>query len=175
MIGQDGMREALEKEGFVITDDHPDFVFVGLDKNGDYARYSKALRFLLEGARLVGTNLDRILAKPGGFEVGNGSIVKLFEYASGQTSPDIAKPAWPILETALAHAGIDKEQAVIVGDNLETDIALGYNNGVATVFVESGVHRRDDIERLQIHPDTTVASLDDFDFFGLRPMGDRNL
>ncbi len=163
-IGANGMKQALEDNGFTITDDHPDYVFVGLDKQGDYAKYSKALAMLLNGAKLIGTNHDRILAKPGGFEVGNGSVVALFEYAMGTPSPKIGKPALPILETALKKAGISKEDAIVIGDNLETDIALGYNNGVKTVFVQSGVHTAADIERLNITPDWTVESLDEVDF-----------
>lgn len=166
-IGQNGMKEALEEAGFTITDDHPDYVFVGLNKQADYALYSKALALLLNGARLIGTNHDRILAKPGGFEVGNGSIVTLFEYATDTKSPKIGKPDWPILEAALEKAGIDKKNAVIIGDNLETDVALGYNHQVQTVFVESGVHHAEDIERLKIVPDETVASLDEADFLRL--------
>lgn len=170
MIGQAGMKEALELEGFAITEDHPAFVFIGLDKSADYAKYSRALGFLLNGAKLIGTNMDRILAKPGGFEVGNGSVVTLFEYATGQKSPDIAKPSAPILETALNKLHISKEEAVIIGDNLETDIALGYNNQVQTLFVQSGVHKESDIERLGIIPDETVASLDEADFLRLSAM-----
>ncbi|WP_273235365.1 HAD family hydrolase [Ileibacterium valens] len=64
-IGQNGMKQALLDNGFTITDEKPDFVFVGLDKNADYAAYSKALDMLLNGAKLIGTNKDRILAKPG--------------------------------------------------------------------------------------------------------------
>ncbi len=163
-IGANGMKQALEDEGFIITDQNPDYVFVGLDKQGTYAKYSKALALLLGGATLIGTNHDRILAKPGGFEVGNGSIVALFEYATGKPSPKIGKPALPILETALKKAGISREDAIVIGDNLETDIALGYNNGVQTVFVQSGVHSAKDIERLNIFPDLTVESLDEVDF-----------
>lgn len=167
MIGKEGMRQALVEEGFEISDDHPDFVFIGLDPDAGYKDYSKALGLLLEGAKLIGTNMDRILAKPGGFDVGNGSVVTLFEYATNQKSPQIAKPYAPILETALAYAGISKKDAVLIGDNLETDIALGYNNQVQTLFVQSGVHHASDIERLQIFPDQTVVSLDDADLLAL--------
>ena len=77
----------MTEEGFRITDQDPDFVFVGLNKEATYAEYSKALTFLLQGAKLIGTNQDRILAKPDGFEIGNGSVVAMFEYASNQKSP----------------------------------------------------------------------------------------
>ena len=160
-IGQEGMKEALESEGIQITDEDPQALFVGLDKTMDYAGYSRALRHLLNGAVLVGTNKDRILAKPSGFEVGNGSVVALFEYASGQTSPDIAKPHAPILDLMLDRNGLRREDVILVGDNLETDIALGYNNHVKTILVESGVHSRNDISRLGVIPDLVIGSLDE--------------
>ena len=76
-IGQDGLREALEDNGFTVTEQDVDLVFVGLDNTGTYEKYSKALDFLLKGAKLIGTNNDRLLAQPGGFAVGNGSIVAM--------------------------------------------------------------------------------------------------
>lgn len=160
-IGQKGMEEALLDEGFEITEDHPDFLFVGLDKSQTYAGYSRALTHVLNGARLIGTNKDRVLAKPGGFEVGNGSVVALFEYASNQTSPEIAKPHAPILDLCLEKHGLSRKDVILVGDNLETDIALGYNNHVKTIFVQSGVHHRDDIDRLCVFPDLVIESLDE--------------
>ena len=81
------MKDALNQEGFIIDDENPDFVFIGLDKDATYASYSKALSLILNGAKIIGTNNDRILAKPGGFEVGNGSVVDMFEYAANQKIP----------------------------------------------------------------------------------------
>ena len=158
-IGQDGLREALEDNGFTVTEQDVDLVFVGLDNTGTYEKYSKALDFLLKGAKLIGTNNDRLLAQPGGFAVGNGSIVAMFEYASGQVSPKIGKPHAPILEEALKYFQLRAEEAVILGDNLETDILLGVENHVDTIFVTSGVHQREDVERLNIHPTHTIDDL----------------
>ncbi|MFR9119345.1 MAG: HAD hydrolase-like protein, partial [Merdibacter sp.] len=107
-------------------------MFVGLDKHADYRRYSDALSELLKGAKLIGTNADRIIATSAGFDVGNGSIVAMLEYASGQRSPKIGKPCAPILLLALEQLQLTKEDVVIVGDNLETDIALGASQGVET-------------------------------------------
>lgn len=166
-IGKDGMKQALLDGGFLITDKDPDFVFIGLDKDADYHSYSKALTYLLKGAKLIGTNKDWILAKPGGFEMGNGSIVAMFEYASHQKSPDIAKPSYPILKYCLEHYGLNKEDVLLIGDNLGTDIKLGYNHGIQTVFVETGVHTRADLEDFDVKPTYVVSNLMDllrFDF-----------
>ena len=47
----------------------------------------------------------------------------------------------------------------VLGDNLETDIRLGFDHGVETVFVTSGVHQREDIARLGVYPDHVVDDL----------------
>ncbi len=158
-IGKDGMKQALLENGFEITTDHPDFVFVGLDKEATYESYSNALKYLLDGAKLIGTNSDWILASPNGFELGNGSIVAMFEYATKQKSPKIAKPYAPILNYCLQHYSLKKEDVLLLGDNLGTDIRLGYENGIDTVFVETGVHTRQDIETFGIKPKYTVSNL----------------
>lgn len=160
-LGKAGLWQALTEEGYRITDQDPDFVFVGLNKEATYAEYSKALTFLLRGAKLIGTNQDRILAKPDGFEIGNGSVVAMFEYASNKKSPDIAKPHTPILDLCLQHYNLQKEDVILIGDNLETDILLGKNAGVETVFVQTGVHMAKDISRLGIEPDHIVTDLRD--------------
>ena len=50
---------------------------------------------------------------------------------------------------------------ILIGDNLETDILLGKNAGVETVFVQTGVHMAKDISRLGIEPDHIVTDLRD--------------
>lgn len=157
-IGMDGLKEALLKNGFTFTED-PECVFVGLDRNGTYEKYSNALQYLLNGAILVGTNDDRLLAHGNSYHVGNGSIVRMFEYATGQTSLRIGKPSKVILEEMLEAFHLKKEDCIIVGDNLETDIALGVNEGVDTILVTTGVHQREDIERLNIKPTMIIDNL----------------
>lgn len=158
-IGMDGLREALENNGFEIVDENADFLFVGLDRSGTYTNYSKKLRHLLNGAKLVGTNSDRLLANDEGFNVGNGAVVAMFEYATGQKSEAIGKPNAPILDEALAYINKSKEECAIIGDNLETDIKLGSDNGVDTIFITTGVHTIEDIAKLKIEPTMTISSL----------------
>lgn len=158
-VGMDGLREALENKGFEIVETDADFLFVGLDRAGNYASYSQKLQHLLQGASLVGTNSDRLLASDTGFNVGNGAIVAMFEYASGQKSEAIGKPHYPILEEALAYLGKSKQECAIIGDNLETDILLGVKYDVETIFVTTGVHSIEDCDRLNISPTVTISTL----------------
>lgn len=158
-IGQAGLKEAFDEGGFIYDENNPAYVFVGLNVEGNYQLYSQALHYLLNGAELVATNNDRRLPHGDRYHIGNGAIVAMLEYASGQTSIKIGKPYEPILKAALEHFSVKQEDVILIGDNLETDIQLGIHCGVETIFVDSGVHSFDDIEKLQIIPSEKIHSL----------------
>lgn len=159
VIGQDGLKEALKENGFVEVEENADFVFVGLEFKADYAKYSKALHHLLKGAKLIATNKDRKLPSGDTFNIGNGAVVVMLEYASGQEAFVAGKPYEPILEEVLAYKNLTLNDIILLGDNLETDIALGYYKNAETIFVTTGVHHEADCDRLGIHPTKTIHSL----------------
>lgn len=158
-IGQEGLREALVEAGFIICDQDVELVFVGLDQQANYQTYSEAYAHLQKGAILVGTNPDRRLPAGNTFKVGNGAIVHMLEYCSGQQSIMIGKPCAPMMEEALRYVGVRKEDCIIIGDNLETDIAFGLQHGVETIFVSGGVHELKDCDDLQIYPHHCIRDL----------------
>lgn len=158
-IGMEGLKVALLNEGFNLVNSGADFVFVGLDKTGTYEKYSIALQNLVAGAKLVGTNNDRILLQENGANVGNGSIVAMLEHAANQTSIKIGKPYRVMVDEFLAHYHLDKAECVIIGDNLETDIKCGNDVGIETILVESGVHQESDCEVYHIYPSKIIKSL----------------
>ena len=53
---------------------------------------------------------------------------------------------------ALDRYGINKEDAVVIGDRLYTDVACGVNAGIDSIFVLSGEGTLADIEEMNIHP-----------------------
>lgn len=165
-VGMEGLKAALLEEGFELVEHQADFVFIGLDRLGTYDKYSHALENLLEGAKLVGTNNDRKLPHNGGYKIGNGAVVAMLEYASNQRSIQIGKPYLPILESACDYYQTPMSEMIMIGDNLETDILLGVNAGIETIFVTSGVHHEQDCTRLGIHPTHTVHNL--MDIVGLK-------
>lgn len=161
MIGEAGLKEALLQNGFELVDQDADFVFVGLDRNATYRDYSLAFRQLYKGAKLVGTNSDTVLLSEEGVNVGNGSIVHMLETCSGQTSMQIGKPSSVILDCALRYTGWDKEDVILIGDNLYTDILCGLQAGAKTALVLTGISKREDVEKTGIIPDYIVDNMMD--------------
>ena len=158
-IGQEGMKEPLLEQGFIIDEQEADHVFIGLDVHASYEQYCKAFNLIQKGAILIGTNADRRLPHGDGYRIGNGAIVAMFQYASESEGLIIGKPNEAMMKEALSFAHVDASHCVMIGDNLETDILFGIQNQVETIFVTSGVHDEHDAKRMDIQPDIIVHNL----------------
>lgn len=145
MIGEEGMSEALLEQGFTLCKEDVELVFVGLDSHAEYETYCEAFYHLQKGAKLIGTNSDRRLPHKEYFHIGNGAIVHMLEYCSEQKAIMIGKPYAPIMEEALRYANVCKDECLMIGDNLETDVMFGLRHDVDTIFVTTGVHTRKDL------------------------------
>jgi arabinose operon protein AraL len=73
----------------------------------------------------------------------------------------VGKPSPIILEVALGVLGTEPTESVVVGDRLETDIAMGRRAGLGTILVLSGVTAPDDPRIAGVGPDHVVPSIAD--------------
>ena len=71
----------------------------------------------------------------------------------------IGKPQPEMLLLAMEKSGFAKEETVMIGDRLYTDIASGVNAGVSTIFVLSGEGTTDDLEQSEVKPDFIYDSI----------------
>lgn len=139
VIGTQAFKARVAECGFTLVDKDAAAVLVALDRNFDYAMMTTALRNILDGADLIGTNPDLIRPLADGFEPGAGAIAASIAAASGATPLFMGKPDPTILYTALARLGIDAADAIMIGDKLDTDILAAERAGVTSIFVETGV------------------------------------
>jgi NagD protein len=64
-----------------------------------------------------------------------------------------------MMRSALRQLGRHSEDAVMIGDRMDTDIVAGTESGMETILVLSGVTRREEIERFPYRPSRIVASV----------------
>jgi 4-nitrophenyl phosphatase len=138
VIGEEGLRGELERRGFVLTEDHPRYVIVGIDRSFSYEKLAAAARAIREGAALIATNNDAALPTEKGLFPGNGSLVAAVSVASGASPIVIGKPEPIIVRYALERLGVPADDTLIVGDNLHTDIDAGANSGLDSLLVLTG-------------------------------------
>lgn len=162
IIGQIGLkRELLQHAELSLDDQQPDYVVVGMDTDLTYHKIRVAVRAIRQGAAFIGTNADMNL--PSGDELlpGNGSQCTMIAAASGVAPLYIGKPESIIVDKALAKTGYTRQEALIVGDNYDTDIKAGLNSQVDTLLTLTGVTTRQDL--VDKTPATyTVDNLDEF-------------
>jgi 4-nitrophenyl phosphatase len=148
MIGEDGIRVALEEKGFIVVgvEDAPqaEAVVMGIDRGINFDKVAEATLLVRAGRPFYTTNTDRTFPTTRGEIPGSGAWVSVVSMAAG-VEPIIAGKPFPyLMELALERLGTAKEDTLVVGDRLETDVAAGQAVGCPTAFVLSGVSKREE-------------------------------
>lgn len=164
VIGDVGLKQAIAEAGYVEDTDNPDYVVVGLDWEVDYEKLSIATLAIQKGAHFVGTNPDLNIPTERGLMPGAGSIITLIEVATRVKPVYIGKPNAIIMEKAVEHLGLPRQEVIMVGDNYLTDIRAGIDNGIPTLLVTTGFTKPEEVPDLPIQPDYVLSSLAEWNF-----------
>jgi HAD superfamily hydrolase (TIGR01458 family) len=139
-----------------------DVVVVGdLGEDFGYAVLNQAFREVLRGAELVALQKNRYWRTPDGLSLDVGPFVAALEYATGREAVVVGKPARAFFATVLAGLGVDPADAVMVGDDVESDVGGALGAGLAGVLVRTGKYRPDAVAASGVEPTATVDSIAD--------------
>lgn len=163
VLGESGLTEALHNVGYVLTEHQPDYVVLGETTAYSYQRMTQAVRLILGGARFIATNPDPNGPGEGGIAPACGAIASLLATATGVQPYFVGKPNPLMMRTALRFLNEHSENAIMVGDRMDTDIRTGTEAGMETVLVLSGVTRRDMVELFPYRPTRIVNSVADLE------------
>lgn len=152
VIGEPGLINAMYEAGYTMNNVNPDYVVVGEARSYTFDTLKKAVRFVLGGAKLVGTNPD--LTGPGeeGLIPACGALLAPIELATGSKAYFVGKPNPLMMRHALIKLGAKREETVIVGDRMDTDIVAGIESDIETVLVLSGVTGPAELARFAYAP-----------------------
>ncbi|RSM24852.1 UMP phosphatase [Aeromonas salmonicida] len=135
VIGEGALTHELYKAGFTITDIDPDFVVVGETRNYNWTMMHPAC----------------------------GALCAPIERMTGKKPFYVGKPSAWIIRAALNRMEAHSDDTIIIGDNLRTDILAGFQAGLETVLVLSGVSKVADIDRMPFRPNHIFDSVVDID------------
>ncbi|AIE85275.1 HAD-IIA family hydrolase [Fimbriimonas ginsengisoli] len=141
VVGEPGLVATLAEHGIESTgDQNPDAVVVGLCRQFTYDLMREAMFRIRAGARFVATNPDATYpVEGGGLIPGAGSVVAAIQTCSETEPFVVGKPNPFLIQAALQEAGLAPEEALVVGDRLDTDIESGRSAGCPTFLVLTGV------------------------------------
>lgn len=169
LVGERGLRRQLEGAGLRVVDepDTAETVVVSVDRGFDYDRLTDALWALSnDDAAFVGTDPDVTIPGAERPVPGSGAIVEAVA-AVAERDPDVVlgKPSDYAREMALDRLGVPAEECLVVGDRLNTDVALGARAGMTTALVLTGIVREERLEAelaaADVEPDYVLDSLAD--------------
>ncbi|HEP3824968.1 TPA: TIGR01457 family HAD-type hydrolase [Streptococcus pyogenes] len=162
VIGETGLKSAIAAAGYVEELENPAYVVVGLDSQVTYEMLAIATLAIQKGALFIGTNPDLNIPTERGLMPGAGALNVLLEAATRVKPVFIGKPNAIIMNKSLEVLGIQRSEAVMVGDNYLTDIMAGIQNDIATILVTTGFTRPEEVPTLPIQPDHVLSSLDEW-------------
>jgi HAD superfamily hydrolase (TIGR01458 family) len=119
---------------------------------------NRALRLLLDGARLVTLGMGRYWMAPDGIRLDNGAYASALAYASGQEPVVVGKPSPDYFRTALEMLGLPPEQVAMVGDDILNDVDAAQKLGMRGILVQTGKFRPEDLQR-GVTPDVVLPGV----------------
>jgi len=163
VVGMPALREQLFQDtkfqAVQYGETVPAAVVVGLDKLFTYEKLLLAHHAILAGARFIATNADATLPTENGLVPGCGAVVAAIATSTGVQPVVIGKPEPLMLEMALHRLGVKPDEAVMVGDRLDTDILAGHRAGMLTLLVLTGVSTREEVATAEALPDLVFTDL----------------
>lgn len=152
VIGEHGILNALYDKGITYNDVNPDYVVVGEASTYNLEQVTKAVRLVNAGAKLIGTNYDLTGPTEYGIAPACRALVAPIELATGKNAYFVGKPNPLMMRTGLRLLGVHSENAVMIGDRMDTDIIAGIETGLDTVLVLSGVTTLETCEQYPYRP-----------------------
>ena len=136
-VGSAVLRQTLRDAG-AVESESPDFVVVGIELDMKISDLISAVRYVANGARLIASNGDVVIPTTGGPEPETGAVIAFLEAATGVQATVVGKPKPEIFKYAIDLLGIARDEIVMIGDTLATDVAGAKAAGLCSILVASG-------------------------------------
>lgn len=162
VCGTESLKAEIRGQGFEITDEleKVDVVVMGFDTELTFKKLEDVSKLLLlrENIPYIATNPDYVCPTEFGSVPDCGSVCDMLYNVSGRRPLVIGKPEplMPIL--AMDKWGYTKEETVVIGDRIYTDIKSGIRADVSTILVLSGETTREILEKSPEKPSYVMES-----------------
>jgi NagD protein len=131
IIGDAGLIHAMYSVGYTVNNVNPDYVVVGDTHSYNFEKIELAVNLVIRGAKLIGTN------------------------------PDVSKPNPLMMRIALKRLGVKREDAIVIGDRMDTDVICGLESEIDTLLVLSGISDRKTIDQFPYRPQYILSGVKD--------------
>ena len=152
IIGDAGLIHALYSVGYTVNNVNPDYIVVGDTHSYNFEKIELAVNLVIRGAKLIGTNPDISGPVEVGITPSTKALIAPIEIATGKKAYYVGKPNPLMMRSALKRLGVRREDAIVIGDRMDTDIRCGLESEIDTLLVLSGITDRKGIDQFPYSP-----------------------
>jgi len=160
-VVRDGLREDFS--GISEDTKRPEVVLMG-DIGGE-GYPPELLREIFEhvmnGAKILALHKNRFWQKPDGLHLDLGVFVAAIEYATGQQAEILGKPSKAFFHGICHRLSVSPDEALMVGDDVESDVGGAREAGLKTALVRTGKYRADFVKQSGIKANLVLPSIVD--------------
>jgi len=165
VLGTASFIAELRKNDLLITERYEEdiaCVVVAYDSELTYEKLTEVCKVLFTtDVPFYGTNPDLRCPIDFGFIPDCGAICDMITATTDKAPTYLGKPSRAVVDLCLYLSGFTREETLVVGDRLYTDIACGINGGVDTCVVFTGEATREDIINTPYQPTFAFATIKD--------------
>ena len=138
----------------------PEVVIIGdLGKEWTFERMNNIFRMVMNGSEILALHKGKYYQVENGLQLDTGAIITGIEYASGKQAITVGKPVEEFFNLALKDLGLNKNEVVMIGDDLESDVWGAHQCGIKAGLVKTGKFRQDVFESSDVKPDFVLESI----------------
>ena len=117
-----------------------DLLLVTLDRTLNFKKLEIAAKALEKGAKFYAANIDDTCPVDSGEVIDAGSTISALEKRTHlKLEKHFGKPSEFMMNEIKSRFNFNNNEAIIIGDRIETDIALGNIFGIDTALVSTGI------------------------------------
>lgn len=157
--GSPALQAEIKNQGIEVhnlyTDTEPvkvDAIAVARSTDFNFANISRIINITrkFDNIPIFGSDPDpNILMKPGIQIPGSGSVAACIECATGKKVEVLGKPTDIMFDIVLKHLNVTSDEVIMVGDRVITDIAFASHHKARSIFVLSGMDKREDADSVE--------------------------
>jgi HAD superfamily hydrolase (TIGR01458 family) len=147
---------------FIFDEERPDYIVLGdIGERWDLELINRLFNVMQNGAELIALHKGRFWQTSEGLKADIGFFVTGLEYVSSKTASVMGKPNPDFYRRVLSSAGIDAQDALMVGDDIDSDVGGAQLVGIKGCLVKTGKFRQAYFEQSDVKPDYVIHSVNE--------------
>lgn len=145
---------------FIYDEQQPDYVVLGdIGDRWDLNLINSLFNVMHSGAELIALHKGRFWQTGDGLKADIGFFVAGLEYVSSKTARVMGKPNRDFYQRVLDSAKVKAQDALMVGDDIDSDVGGAQSIGIKGCLVKTGKFRQTYFDQSDVKPDYVVASI----------------